>query len=671
MTIRRTPFTPIFRQYIQYGSIDVGSTPGTALPPGFSTLASRELWFDSDINSIRALSDGLAVFSGNYHITILDMTGSVPVFVSRRNTSGDQPAANGQITVYGDYLFVALASGANSMAIYNISNRSSIQFVQAVADADSTHKPYTLSMSSASNLMVAGSQSGSKLLVWDITDPEAPTFEGSLTDATRFNTTLGKIAFSTDGQRCFPSSFPNDRVASVDLSTPSAPSVSSDYVNSTNMNAPYDTFLLSSGRVCAYATDRLTSLSVSGGGALSFHSQAVVGTNAAGRATMTNDYVYAYSPSIPGIRVFDPTSFWTTVYPFAMGGGSASLNQIDAVGSYVFGADYQGAGLASLDTTTPTLPTVDIDYIELWGWTVGGGNLISVTPTRLVNCTIVDQFYGIFDDPTDLGAVEFGDNIIELSSYVGMSGPSWDGTYLYLASGGTDSVLVNDISGSPPSNVGLVTDVSLLQDVRVTMPFAPNHVAAGTANGVLTLVDKSTPSFPTVDGSVNLSAQGCGFISNMATSGDIVYVNDGSQVFVADCSTTASPSYVSTIAISAYGGIAVYGSYLYLMGDDLNVYDISSPSTPSLVATQSINSGEGAYYANLVGSWLVVESSSAPYSESLILAYNLAASPTSPTPVSVASMDTGFFGALPITQHGHLLATDFDGNIKLYKVTVP
>jgi len=116
------------------------------------------------------------------------------------------------------------------------------------------------------------------------------------------------------------------------------------------------------------------------------------------------------------------------------------------------------------------------------------------------------------------------------------------------------------------------------------------HVQGNIAYGAdwrdsgLQIIDVSNPLAPFFLGSHLTPGNGC---SGLYASGNHVYMADDVQgVAIFDVSDPTEPLLVHTIAGTAHD-VMVRGNYAYVVGSGFDIYDISTPSAPVLVANNS------------------------------------------------------------------------------------
>lgn len=190
--------------------------------------------------------------------------------------------------------------------------------------------------------------------------------------------------------------------------------------------------------------------------------------------------------------------------------------------------------------------------------------------------------------------------------YLSTSRAEYDGGYMYLSGDynpfGTGFIAVVDVSTR--SVVGSVVD-PLLRTGWNALAKNGDYVYVGTVIGTpptyFTVVDVSTPSSPTIVGSLSDAFFSSNFLTLAAYGTDyVVAVIATSKIAIIDVTNPAAPSLVGSItdATNLTGNnlsSVVVGDYVYINGSDwTSVYDISNPASPTWVRNVA-GSAEFAY----------------------------------------------------------------------------
>ena len=171
------------------------------------------------------------------------------------------------------------------------------------------------------------------------------------------------------------------------------------------------------------------------------------------------------------------------------------------------------------------------------------------------------------------------------------------GHYAYMAGYNSGTMGVLDISDpAAPIEVGHLT---LPSQVESTLAAGRYVYASGDGDGVFSVVDVSNPATPTLIATTTVSAG----VSGMAISGHYVYTASvgTSNLNVVDVSSSTADRGNHTFppgGITYSATVSVNGRYLYLAGDKLDVFDISSATNPSLITALPNNNGFGGMFVS-------------------------------------------------------------------------
>lgn len=166
-----------------------------------------------------------------------------------------------------------------------------------------------------------------------------------------------------------------------------------------------------------------------------------------------------------------------------------------------------------------------------------------------------------------------------------------DGSYMYVASSGNDSLLIFDITTPhSPVFVGKVTDSVNIDYISVLKKVGNIIYTWGIFSGTkyLTSIDVSDPANPVVLGSLvnSLFASVEGF--TCTTSYCVINKYGSDDTFIIDVSNPSTPTLVGTFdsGIST-ADMSLVGNTLYVANTGFKTYDISIPSAPSLIYSSS------------------------------------------------------------------------------------
>jgi hypothetical protein len=183
----------------------------------------------------------------------------------------------------------------------------------------------------------------------------------------------------------------------------------------------------------------------------------------------------------------------------------------------------------------------------------------------------------------------------------GQSGIRAQGQYVYLVSStgtpGTNLLQIYNVSNpSAPAFVGSVPVPLYGFGLWVSGQYAYVISYVGVSSlSTLVVVDISNPASPTIIGSTNTGTPGLN-VADIKVVGKYAYVagqSDGqSEILVFNVSNPASPYLLSSLPVAhSPQGLDIEGHYWYQTLYDqnlLNIYDISNPSSLSLVGSASV-----------------------------------------------------------------------------------
>lgn len=291
----------------------------------------------------------------------------------------------------------------------------------------------------------------------------------------------------------------------------------------------------------------------------------VPGTSLAGAYGSAQVGDVAYIACGSGVAVLDMSTpsnpSWVTVVTGPVPGTSLSgATSIATSGNYAYVSCYARSSLAILDISTPSTPTW---VAEIRG-PIPGSSLFHAKQAVLI------------------------------------------GNYAYVLRDidGPPAIAVINVSvPASPTWVTLITEATLGLSTfyPIRMAAYGSHLIVGDDNGVLRVIDVSTPSSPTLTGS---SAAGSAYEPMaVAIYGNSAFVSCGNgnsgatpgNITTFDLSTLSAPALVNVTTLSVdgvpvvtIGDAIVDGFYLYARSYDapaLFVLDVSTPSAPNVVAT--------------------------------------------------------------------------------------
>lgn len=304
----------------------------------------------------------------------------------------------------------------------------------------------------------------------------------------------------------------------------------------------------------------------------------IVLSTGTGTGTATSAALSA-SPKVIASGVATPSSP-VVVGTVAVG---TSPRGIAVAGRYVYTANYGESKMSAVDVSMPTAPET------LGNVATGSGPMgvaISGRYAYTANygaSTVSALNLSIPGHPTALGSFTVGAN----SRAIAIAG-----RYLYVAYGASGFSVI-DVASIPGYVVtGSVAVGANPSSIAVSGRYA---YVANAGDSTVSVVDVSTPTAPSVVGSVSLDT---GYVdpspTGIAVSGRYAYTaNSGNSSFsVVDISTPSAPSLLATFALDGNPtGIVVAGRYAYTANSGastVSVIDISVPSSPNVVATVSV-----------------------------------------------------------------------------------
>jgi hypothetical protein len=320
------PLTPIFDPEKKTGSIVIGNTPSTSLPPSTLTV-------------VGSLTDGT-------------------------NLSGAWDVA-----IYGNYAIVATQFAG--LTVVDISDPTTPTFVSNVP-ASSLGSSTCLGVAMYGDYAIVTCSGADRVNVVDLSTIGSPSVVGSVTDATNLN---GVVGVAVSGDYAFCASYLNDRLTSVDLSTPASPSVADSVVSSTILNNAWGVAILGShavvtndasvvggARIGTVDASVPTAL-VDDGGWLSAELQNNWGVAIFGDYAAVTSWATSY---ISIIDLTDPSSPITigTVYDATQETPYGIATYVHATGNYAIVVSDTSDKCGLLDLRTPASPSYITDITD-------------------------------------------------------------------------------------------------------------------------------------------------------------------------------------------------------------------------------------------------------------------------------------------------------------------
>lgn len=471
---------------------------------------SGGLFFDGTYAYMTAVNSPSRVF-------IVDFSGPKPVRrVVTNNTSSQLSTADG-VAASGGYVYVAAANG---LTIIDATNPATATIVGHIDLFTNTYNSANGVWVSGSTVYVSSS-ADKKIAAVDVTTKSAPTLLGTFTDATNLT---GVYKMVSKGNYVLANTS-SGRLVVVDFSTPSAPVLAYTSLNTTYFG-------------------RNTTISVSG------------------------NYLYT-EPGFGRVAVHDISNPAAPTYVSTLPAQSQAPFDVD--GSVGVSADGSGT-VSTFNLSNPASPTL-YNSVSITG---DFYNMTDGDSVGTFTYTIGDSGFKVIDH-SDLNNL----NIVRTVS-IGASPQAMDvaGTYAYVASSG--SLRSIDISvPSLSSLAGTLSNANLnnARDIKVVGSYA--YVLTSSGLAVVNVATPSAPSYVTTLTHANFN--NC---TKMTVNAGYIFIGcTGSQlIFAVSISTPSSPSYVSASAsfakLTTFKDILSKGSYVYATYDQgLATWNVSNPAS--------------------------------------------------------------------------------------------
>lgn len=333
------PLDPIFPQRKQTGSIQVGNASSSELTPqpisvvGFVTHAT-------DLNGAQYVAVGggyafVGCLDGN-RLTSVDVSDPASPVVVQSLSVGQ---VKGGVIKDGNYCYVGLTSGSHTIRIVDVSNPASMSIVGSVLATGA----YGNGIAKQGNYVYVHVYDAFDAWfdVIDVSTPSAPVQVGTLgPTATLYTLTSneGTSVVVDGGDYCYVAVPTANRIAVIDVSNPSSPSIVATLTDSTNLSdvrgiTKDDDFIYA----CCGASDRITVVDVS-------------------------------DPLSPSVHASYQNSIFST------------LMRIEKSSDHCFVTDHDGDGVYPIDVSDPGAPVADTEVVVLDGPTglVRVGNYLYV-----------------------------------------------------------------------------------------------------------------------------------------------------------------------------------------------------------------------------------------------------------------------------------------------------
>jgi len=159
-----------------------------------------------------------------------------------------------------------------------------------------------------------------------------------------------------------------------------------------------------------------------------------------------------------------------------------------------------------------------------------------------------------------------------------------------VVTSGTLGLTVLDVSNArqrAPQVVGYVPGTFRAVTLAGSTAYVLQVVSGNPATTYLTLLDLTNPVAPSITGRV---AVGGGTLAGVRVIGSLAFVAAGvNGLRIVDVSNPAAPTIIGTAAINSAEDVDVVNGYAYVAdGGSLAVFDVHTPSQPTLVSLQAI-----------------------------------------------------------------------------------
>ena len=234
------------------------------------------------------------------------------------------------------------------------------------------------------------------------------------------------------------------------------------------------------------------------------------------------------------------------------------------------------------DISNPSSPvSISSTYSSSAGWNAitVQGNFAYLSGVEINSdsgdCT-VSQVYNISNpsSPSSLGSA------YQCSPITDGVGSAEAGHYMYTF--GQNYIQVYDVTNPAYVLAGNQVNVLGIQKMIIQGRYA--YITGGTSGKTFYVYDLSNPALPTLAGSYTSSFN----IQNLAVQGRYVYESSGTTMQIYDVSSPTSPKLVSSTTTLSGNSISVDGRYAYVgTSTGMQTFDVSNPSAPVLVGTTS------------------------------------------------------------------------------------
>lgn len=496
-------------------------------------------------------------------------------------------------TIDGNYAYIA--STDRRFIVINITNKSAPSLEASLYDATNFVNLQDVGVSSSyAFLAVNGSgSSDGELVTVDISDPANPTIANimDLQEAYRIE---------IHGTYAYVGTYLNgESLKSIDISQPLNPKIihSIPVVEGSGLmylDSDPSTFVGIAGSTI-YLYDITPKSMLTGSPDYSLRDGNINGLASIGVAGSIAVGVTS-SEEILTFDVSDPNNVVALAYLDLPTDFNQYASDIVFDGTYAYTSHVNWSGIHVIDVSNPAAPFVET-FFQAAG--LSQSYCLEKSGNYIYSATGSGLFITDVTDPTNPSLAG--------SLTTGFSGPrsvAVSGNYAYVANYYSDTLTVVDISNpASPTIAGSVIDSTQL-DMPQGVVVSGNY-AFVAARYYLTVVDISTPTAPVIVGTLNSTSVGTG--NNMKVSGNLLYINGGfsTGTSIVDISTPTSPTFVRTGISWGHYGLDVAGTVMYTSSSSGSTpfltWNVSTPSSPALM-DQAGYTGSLEYPQNVVGS---------------------------------------------------------------------
>lgn len=544
---------------------------------------------------------------------------SSPTVMGFRSDATNIPSPAGVFQQTG-YAYVV---GANYITIMNVSNPTSPTVSGRLSDATN--------LANATAVYVSGNYAyvtkTSGLTVVDVTNKAAPTFVTQLSN-TIFSTCRRMLR---DGNYLYVSCASSNSLVVVNISTPTAPSLTGYYQSNTDMAAPKSMHKIGN-YVYVGTTSGVTTLNVStpatptleanssfgsvsqlvgngnnfyftyygsnnalGMGALQSDQSVKLGNTSAyklpgGAVNLQINGNYLYQTAAGSIAVYDISP---KQVPDRINNPYNEASRLDGVkgvavsGTVAYVLSANTSRLTTVNVANPASPSI---MSSLYEGSLLDSTSISLASGKAFITTTNSGYKGGVVNATNPAAMSF---LTSVYQNAGANHADTAGDYFFWIkdSFSTDYLSATRISTLP----GVTTYDSTAIVTPVDFAISGNYAYVCTSSSDIKIVNISNPvSMPIAATFTNADFNGC---TSVLTSGNYLYVaaSTNQKVTIVDISTPLSPTIIGSVTDGRFTNVKsmkVVGNHLHLVVSSpklLATIDISNPAAPVVVDSTTSN----------------------------------------------------------------------------------